>query len=911
MKTKNLLLILILTVFSNVIYAQFTVTDFSQSSVTLNQWANSFTGTGVTVSNVAFQGDSSQIGAFNGATGSGLQNGLILSSGNVNNGNSPNTAGGTTTQFNTSTTTSLLSSIVTGTINDYAILSLDFVPFGDTIIFNYVFASEEYPEWVGSSFNDVFGFFLIDSAGSYQNIALIPGTTLPVSINNVNAGSNAAYYVTNTLNQMEYDGYTTVLQAKAVVVPNQTYTLQLAISDVGDGAFDSAIFLEFGSFSSISNNGNLVGNILTPDFSDEIHEGCLSGSVNFVMTDTLPNDTTIYYTIGGTAQNGVDYQMIADSAIIPAGQFGVQIPIIPITDALTEGQENILIAYQKDSVTIDTLEMFINEPSGFLPVAFTDTTVCINDPLNVAYTGIQTGNTFLWQYALLPTIISTNQVASVFTNGSTTIAGIQTTSKGCIQVDTVNITVETPPNPIVSCQAISSDSIIVTWTSTGNITQVEVNIDNNGWISANDGLFGHVVSGLTALSQVGIQVRCFGLCADSIPVIDSSFCTTLSCDVMTSMSSTPVACFGSCDGTATVITNSGTAPYIYTWSNGITQNTATINNLCSGLFYVTITDANGCTGVDSVIITEPLPINVIVNVTNSLTGQSTGSATTIITGGFPPYTFTWSGGSSTNLAGGNYTVTVTDANNCSDIIPFTINDVNCVVTGNAQITDVSCFGASDGIITFSVTQASGNYNFVWSNGDTTATINNLAIGNYSVTVTDSLGCALTNTYNITQPDSIDVQFMIMSDSMNLGIGSAIPFISGGTSPYNLIWSGGDSINLTQGNYSLTVTDANNCTGTYGFYIDNTVSTNDLINENEINVFPNPANNFINIRLNFDKNYAVQLKIISTDGRLVQNIQTETSQMNNLKISVSDLPKGMYIMQFVFENQIVTKRVLVH
>ena len=194
----------------------------------------------------------------------GIPDGIILSSGQAGYAVGPddsNSRGYNHTLAGDPDLTSLANNFTT---YDAAILEFDFVPQSDTLRFNYVFGSEEYPEYVGSPYNDVFGFFLSGPgiAGPYsggaENIALIPGTSNAVSINNVNNGysftepasgpcNNCAYYVDNSSGaEVQYDAFTTVLTAQAVVVPCQTYHIKIAISDAGDGALDSGVFLEEG-----------------------------------------------------------------------------------------------------------------------------------------------------------------------------------------------------------------------------------------------------------------------------------------------------------------------------------------------------------------------------------------------------------------------------------------------------------------------------------------------------------------------------------------------------------------------------------------------------------------------------------------------------------------------------------------
>lgn len=271
---KKLLLSILLLVVT-VVNAQLVVDNTTQTPTQLVQ--NVLLGSGISVSNVTFNGSASnaamvrdQVGHFlNGsATNIGLNNGIILSTGKATVAIGPNDSGSktNTTIFPMGSDVDLLA-ITSGTINTKAVIEFDFVPIGNNVSFNFVFASEEYLEFVGSSFNDVFGFFISGPGisgpftNNAKNIALIPTTTTPISINNVNSTSNAAFYLNNgtgstpTLNPtIQYDGFTTVLTASSAVLCGETYHIKLAICNVSDSAFDSAVFLQAGSFSSSSCN---------------------------------------------------------------------------------------------------------------------------------------------------------------------------------------------------------------------------------------------------------------------------------------------------------------------------------------------------------------------------------------------------------------------------------------------------------------------------------------------------------------------------------------------------------------------------------------------------------------------------------------------------------------------------------
>ncbi|MEZ7504993.1 choice-of-anchor L domain-containing protein [Flavobacterium sp. Arc2] len=297
--------------FSIVANAQLVVDNTSQTPKQLVQ--NVVVGQGINVSNIKFNGTaanadlvSDQVGLFsNGLTTNiGLNTGIILSTGNaiIAKGVNDNPSGTleTTNPFIGDPDLSILSN--NQTIQNVAILEFDFIPTGNKLSFNFVFASEEYPEYVNDTYNDNFGFFLSGPgitgpfSGSSKNIALIPTTTLPVSINNLNNGKSnvgpceyCEYYVDNTAGTtIQYDGFTKVLSANADVVCGQTYHIKLAIGNAGaDNYYDSAVFIEGASFSSPSINlgpdlkiCSASNHVLNSGLSaSEIHEWRYNGTI--------------------------------------------------------------------------------------------------------------------------------------------------------------------------------------------------------------------------------------------------------------------------------------------------------------------------------------------------------------------------------------------------------------------------------------------------------------------------------------------------------------------------------------------------------------------------------------------------------------------------------------------------------
>ncbi len=237
-----------------------------------------FDGTCVDVSSVTFTGEPGQLRFFEGSqSGLGVNAGILFASGDGLVAVGPNSSTGASQGYNIPSQDSMLASITTGPLFDVSMLHFKIVPHTDSIGFDYVFASEEYCEYVNSNFNDAFGFWikgpgLSDPNGQPKNIALVPGTAVPVSINNVNYLTNTAYYQHNeapgnfnpgcdTLPvdstraaAIQFDGLTTVLTASAQVVPDSSYDVWIGIADVSDGIYDSGIFL---SVQSLCGNAML------------------------------------------------------------------------------------------------------------------------------------------------------------------------------------------------------------------------------------------------------------------------------------------------------------------------------------------------------------------------------------------------------------------------------------------------------------------------------------------------------------------------------------------------------------------------------------------------------------------------------------------------------------------------------
>lgn len=385
-----------------------------------NYVQNTLIGQGLQVTNVTFQGNpNTQIGTFSGNNSNlGLTNGIVLSTGQINppNGFFPNAnivSAGTPGWAPLSSYYQSIYGNFANT-NNAAVLTFNFVPQGDTIRFRYVFASKEYNNYVTTQFNDIFAFFLTGpnpQGGNYTNtnVALIPNTTQPVTINSVNNGqswacgsgpcTNCQYYVDNCNqnNGHGFGGATVPMWAEARVVPCSTYTITLAVADIIDGALNSAVFLEAGSFSS----NNLVLTVAnnTTNASDTIlTEGCGSAQLIITRTAGISQALTVNLTIGGSASNGTDYQQLPTTINFAPGQVSDTVDIIPILDLLAEGQETITISVQGGCNTGSTgVTFYINDYQPLQAFAGNDTVIDCNGHLLVGqHSGGEPGFQFNW-----------------------------------------------------------------------------------------------------------------------------------------------------------------------------------------------------------------------------------------------------------------------------------------------------------------------------------------------------------------------------------------------------------------------------------------------------------------------------------------------------------------------------------
>ncbi len=567
-------------------------------TMSVNELAQALVGGGVVISNVVMNCDSAGYGSFNGVNSNlGMNKGIILTSGFRVNAEGPNDDSGVSGSVARGGDADLNTLIPNYSTYDACTLEFDIFTIADTIKFNYIFGSDEYLEFVGTSFNDVFGFFISGPGinGPYSNnainIALVPGTNTPVSINTVNDVSNSAYYNVNgtglTAPQnaspyyIQYDGFTKVLTAIAAVQSCKTYHLKLAVSDAGDHILDSGVFIEAGSL--ISTGVTLEATTSVGNNYAFAVEGCNQGIFNFTRTKVDSSDKIVHFVIGGTASNGIDYTWIPDSITIPANQSTTALTINPLIDGLTEPIERVKI-YIVDPCFGNPIDSAWLDIRDYVQaIAPDDTTICPFDTINLTASG---GASYLWNpgNSLSNDTISNPNFFPLTSTQYIVGAGVA----GCWDFDTVMVTV----NPIPPVNAGPDINLCE-----GNNTSVTVSGANSYVWSPGFGLSDPTIANpiigppaSTTYTIVGTDaIGCIGIDTLHVFVHPNPIAHILENDTTI------------CPDEAFQLQVTGGSAYSWTPAAGlsdpfISNPIALIN--APVLYSVTVTDSNGCTASD-------------------------------------------------------------------------------------------------------------------------------------------------------------------------------------------------------------------------------------------------------------------------------------------------------------------------
>ena len=594
-------------------------------------------GSGVQVSNITFNGLpgntlTEQAGSFDGTNCNvGIENGVMLATGSVLNAEGPNDIGSSTTgggNFGQSDV-DLVAIGSNATINDAAVLEFDFIPIGDSIQFDFVFSSDEYLEFVNSSFNDVFGFFLSgpNISGPYSNnsinIALIPGTTQAIAINNVNDVSYPEFYVNNgdgftapystDAQYVQYDGMTVRLTARAAVTCGEVHHIKICVGDAGDTAYDSAVFLEGGSFTSapfvpdLQPGPGIVG-------ANTILESCFDVEFLFTRVGDSTFAATVNVEIGGTATPGVDYSPPFPTQLVFA-PLQTTIPFTmnaPIDQDDLETIEVTMVSVSNcaaDSLEI-TFNFFIDEPDPLLAIGTAHLIDCGESvQLTPTITGGYGAYNLLWN--------PTNQTDSSILYTPTTVSDVYVqVIDTCGEQTTGFFAGELTPPPPISATLSGPDPMIegcddaslVITRPAGTSGDLLVSVTHLGSAGAgSDYPFPEPViipGGSTTVSNTVAPIEDGteeGTESVTITVNYSNACQqTVSDTVFSNIVDSPplelsteelliIPC-GADSIPLTAEVGGGVAPLTITWSNGYLGNTSYASNALDGTYTVTVTD---------------------------------------------------------------------------------------------------------------------------------------------------------------------------------------------------------------------------------------------------------------------------------------------------------------------------------
>ena len=480
--------------------------------------------------------------------------------------------------------------------------------------------------------------------------------------------------------------------------------------------------------------------------------------------------------------------------------------------------------------------------------------------------------------------------------GGTQLANAQVTTQDTVclgatgKIYTVNGSTGSTYNWIITngtkATGGTSDSITVNWNSTGSTGRVRV-IERNAAGCDGDTVTMNVI---LVPSATGKLEGADSICFNKIP-----------------------------NANKLKVTFTGTAPFSYVWNNGATN--ATISGLAAGNYLATISDANGCVTTTSVTVANSSgSLSTSATTTNATCIAADGSATVSANGGTAPFSFAWNNGQTSAtanaLSAGSYSVTVTDANGCVSTANATVNASNGGLSASASTSNAICTSAT-GTATATASNGTAPYNFLWNNGASTSSLNNLLPGNYSVTAVDANGCIATANATVgSSTGNLSATASSTDVTTNGGNNGSVDItVSGGTAPFGFAWSNGatteDLAAVVAGTYTVTITDANGCAITQSATVNQPPVAIELTANNwSATIFPNPTENQSMVSVELGTTANVRIRLINSLGQIIQS--SEYSDVMNVQhsLNVSELPAAIYMVEIKADGIQKTQRLVV-
>jgi len=386
----------------------------------------------------------------------------------------------------------------------------------------------------------------------------------------------------------------------------------------------------------------------------------------------------------------------------------------------------------------------------------------------------------------------------------------------------VTIEILNPDPLVITCQAIHETEAL--------LGDGAINIDISGFnIPITATLTGPLTQTITINDPADLRFDQLIPGIYQVVIVDGNGCTAncqsiinpAACELELSLANLEhVKCFNGSEGLIEVTTINGTGEVTYFWSGPLSYSgtEALKENLSSGSYIIQAIDVRGCSDELRVTINQPTALNVQGDSENPKCGENNGSITIDVSGGMSTYDFLWQDGEQSltrrNLSAGLYSITVSDANNCSNEMDFELNMESSPEILSTSLQNVSCFGLSDGMLSLEIGQTNGMISIEWSTGYQGTSIAQLSAGNYQVTITDENNCSIEESYQIEEPENLDISIDIVIPECGKDHGFISTAVNGGTAPYEYsgdLGTGGPNFDqISPGIYTINIIDAQGC-----------------------------------------------------------------------------------------------------